>query len=548
MSTTLAASPNVATAKQLPNRRLFQYHHGNGTNPDHMLSQQPMQTQQRASAVPPTPTPTIPAASGSSSSSSSSSTVVSVKKTPNWAEFYKNGYPTEVIVISDSEDEDVKEHDVILTSACPSSVNQARNGPPGTKRKRLSVTPPISQPKRACPPVKFWPASHPVYKTNHIHVPRVFDRMATEVGECDDKDGHLIIEENTKLADGRFLVRKVLGQGTFGKVVSAYDVKTKTLCAVKIIRAVPKYRDASKIELRVLSTLAMYDRKNKNRCIHLRECFDYKNHICIVTDLLGMSIYDFLKSNKYLPFPASHVQSFARQLLSSVAYLHDLNLVHTDLKPENILLRDNSAFSANLANHSKYKTRKILEDTSIHLIDFGSAVFDDEYHNSVVSTRHYRAPEIILGTGWSFPCDIWSIGCILVEMCTGEALFQTHDNLEHLALMQRVIGRPIDRSMLRRASQNSIGVELLNSSCKLNYPNSATNKNSEKRVRATRTLSHTLKGVQPYIEADATYWALFLDLLSKIFVYEPSKRITALEALAHPWITTAVLNVNGPGS
>lgn len=46
--------------------------------------------------------------------------------------------------------------------------------------------------------------------------------------------------------------------------------------------------------------------------------------------------------------------------------------------------------------------------------------------------------------GWSFPCDVWSIGCILVEFFTGEALFQTHDNLEHLAMMEVVFGRMPD--------------------------------------------------------------------------------------------------------
>lgn len=52
--------------------------------------------------------------------------------------------------------------------------------------------------------------------------------------------------------------------------------------------------------------------------------------------------------------------------------------------------------------------------------------------------RHYRAPEVILGLGWSFPCDIWSVGCILVELASGDALFQTHESLEHLAMMQQV--------------------------------------------------------------------------------------------------------------
>lgn len=112
---------------------------------------------------------------------------------------------------------------------------------------------------------------------------------------------------------------RLLGQGTFGKVVEAYDRQRKTRCAVKIIRSVQKYRDASRIELRVLSTLASNDETNRNRCIHLRDCFDFRNHICIVTDLLGQSVFDFLKANSFVPFPSSQIQNFARQLFTSVA-------------------------------------------------------------------------------------------------------------------------------------------------------------------------------------------------------------------------------------
>jgi len=138
--------------------------------------------------------------------------------------------------------------------------------------------------------------------------------------------------------------------------------------------------------------------------------------------------------------------------------LHDLNLVHTDLKPENILLVNSTyqtfTYNRNIPSSSKTtarsaKFRRVLLSPEIRLIDFGSATFDDEYHSSVVSTRHYRAPEIILNVGWSFPCDIWSIGCILVEFFTGDALFQTHDNLEHLAMMEAVCGGPIDKAIIR---------------------------------------------------------------------------------------------------
>lgn len=146
--------------------------------------------------------------------------------------------------------------------------------------------------------------------------------------------------------------------------------------------------------------------------------------------------------------------------------LHDLNLIHTDLKPENILLVGNSyqtfTYNRQIPSSSTHtqrvaRQRRVLLDTEIRLIDFGSATFDDEYHSSVVSTRHYRAPEIILNLGWSYPCDIWSIGCILVEFFTGDALFQTHDNLEHLAMMESVCNGRIESKIVRQVQAGGRG-------------------------------------------------------------------------------------------
>lgn len=197
--------------------------------------------------------------------------------------------------------------------------------------------------------------------------------------------------------------------------------------------------------------------------------------------------------------------------------LHDLNLIHTDLKPENILLVGNSyqtfTYNRNIPSSSTTvqriaRQRRVLLDTEIRLIDFGSATFDDEYHSSVVSTRHYRAPEIILNLGWSYPCDIWSIGCILVEFFTGDALFQTHDNLEHLAMMESVCGGKIEPRIVRQVQNSgrnnrnsaaqlvttSFSLTMLTSvryftrSSKLDYPNTETTKASKKYVKAMKGL------------------------------------------------------------
>ena len=102
--------------------------------------------------------------------------------------------------------------------------------------------------------------------------------------------------------------------------------------------------------------------------------------------------------------------------------------------------------------------RRILQNTKITVIDFGSATFENEYHTTIVSTRHYRAPEVILELGWSHECDLWSLGCILVELKTGEVIFQTHDNLEHLAIMEKrlfKIPTKLAKQCRRTAHRNS---------------------------------------------------------------------------------------------
>ncbi|KAI7829372.1 kinase-like domain-containing protein [Gamsiella multidivaricata] len=362
----------------------------------------------------------------------------------------------------------------------------------------------------------------------------------------DDKEGHYIVVPGEDLTS-RYKIIRLLGQGTFGKVVECYDRQTGMHCAIKIIRAVQKYRDASKIEARVLNTLKRSDPQNSYKCLHLNDCFDYRNHVCMVFDLLGQSIYDWLKDNAFCPFPPNQIQYFARQLFSSVAFLHRLRLVHTDLKPENILLVDGDYRQVPYKvcqlpflylHRHMHRGLRVLLDPEIRLIDFGSATFQDEHHSTVVCTRHYRAPEIILGLGWSYPCDIWSIGCILVEFLTGEALFQTHDNLEHLAMMQAVLG-PIPDKLIRASHKSSQKYFVQG---RLDYPNEETKRNSRKYVKALRPLRVCVP--IHVFEENSAFAREFLDLLSRLLAYDPAERITAAQALRHPYFNY-VVNENG---
>lgn len=446
-------------------------------------------------------------------------------------DFYKNGMPTEVIVI-----EDTPPLSTTPVNNTPYRVEQSIPyllGPPAasTRSKRtrkdtpknselpLPPPPPPSTVKRR---KKDGGATITAAQVNLLRT----RANPTAIGphpSCDDKDGHYIIKPNESLTT-RYKMMRLLGQGTFGKVVECYDRVKRTFCAIKIIRAIPKYRDASKIEIRVLNSLKEHDPINLNKCIHLIEWFDYQNHICMVFELLGQSVFDFLKSNEFRPFPIHHIQQFAKQLLTSVAFVHELKLIHTDLKPENILLVDNTSREAGPQMFGVDPKSRILQNTDIRLIDFGSATFEQDYHSTVVCTRHYRAPEIILGLGWSYPCDIWSIGCILVEFLTGDALFQTHDNLEHLAMMTVVLGK-IPLKLVKASSREA---QKFFKDGKLDYPTVETTKQSKKYVKALKSLKLT---VDPHTNARS----LFLDLLSRMLVYDPANRLSAREALRHPF-------------
>ncbi|XP_058165800.1 dual specificity protein kinase CLK2 [Dasypus novemcinctus] len=263
----------------------------------------------------------------------------------------------------------------------------------------------------------------------------------------DDAEGHLIYHVGDWLQE-RYEIVSTLGEGTFGRVVQCVDHRRGgARVALKIIKNVEKYKEAARLEINVLEKINEKDPDNKNLCVQMFDWFDYHGHMCISFELLGLSTFDFLKDNNYLPYPIHQVRHMAFQLCQAVKFLHDNKLTHTDLKPENILFV-NSDYELTY-NLEKKRDERSVKSTAVRVVDFGSATFDHEHHSTIVSTRHYRAPEVILELGWSQPCDVWSIGCIIFEYYVGFTLFQTHDNREHLAMMERILG-PIPSRMIRK--------------------------------------------------------------------------------------------------
>ncbi|XP_029694585.1 dual specificity protein kinase CLK2b isoform X2 [Takifugu rubripes] len=358
--------------------------------------------------------------------------------------------------------------------------------------------------------------------------------------ERDAESGHLTYRSGDVLEE-RYEIVDTLGQGTFGKVVKCLDLNRGGAgVALKIIKNLEKYTEAAKLEINVLERIRQNDPDSKqwvnicssvaashgklrlsspiSHCVQMLDWFDFCGHVCITFELLSVSTFDFLKANNFLPYPINQIRHMAQQICHAVSFLHDNQLTHTDLKPENILFV-NSDYSL-IYNGEKKCSERRINDTTVRLVDFGSATFDHEHHSAVISTRHYRAPEVILELGWGHPCDVWSIGCILFEYYEGFTLYQTHDNREHLAMMERVQG-PIPRRMVQRSRQQKY---FHRGRLDWNHCSKAGH-----YVKAKR------KPLEEYLLSQGTEHRSFLNLLEKMLEYEPAKRIALSPALHHPF-------------
>ncbi|AQK72303.1 Serine/threonine-protein kinase AFC2 [Zea mays] len=133
----------------------------------------------------------------------------------------------------------------------------------------------------------------------------------------DDRDGHYVFAVGDNLTS-RYKINAKMGEGTFGQVLECWDKERKEMVAIKIIRGIKKYRDAAMIEIGMLEQLGKYD-ESRSSCVQIRNWFDYRNHICIVFERLGPSLYDFLRENSYRSFPIALVREIAKQLLECIA-------------------------------------------------------------------------------------------------------------------------------------------------------------------------------------------------------------------------------------
>lgn len=128
-------------------------------------------------------------------------------------------------------------------------------------------------------------------------------------------------------------------------------------------------------------------------------------------ELLSVNLFEMLRKTQFRGLNLEIIRKVAIQLMSSLAFLRGLRIIHGDIKPENIVLKEFN------------KTGMDGSDSGIKLIDFGTSIFAHDRHYDYLMSRYYRAPEVILGAPYDEKIDMWSVGCVLAELVTGRPLF-----------------------------------------------------------------------------------------------------------------------------
>lgn len=246
-----------------------------------------------------------------------------------------------------------------------------------------------------------------------------YDRLLCKPGE--------IIGKN-------YRVISMIGEGTFSNVYLCVDLQNDVEIVIKVCRNKRSYVLAAEDEIKTIKYLNSLD-QGQEFFVKYHSSFNYKKHICIVFEKLGPSLYDALKFNSFHPFYIFTVKGLMKQIIGAVNILHQNKIVHTDLKLENVLLKGGmiNQKGNDIENSGNLQA-------SVRLIDFSSIDSGDAWHHHLITTRHYRAPEVLMGLRWGYECDIWSLGCILVELTTGRIEFDAFDPIDHLYLIQQMIG------------------------------------------------------------------------------------------------------------
>lgn len=339
---------------------------------------------------------------------------------------------------------------------------------------------------------------------------------AAQNGGYDDEAGTYLVSAHDHISY-RYEVLKVLGKGSFGQVLKAYDHKTQTHVALKIVRNEKRFHRQAQEEVKILEHLRRQDRDGTHNIVHLVDHFIFRSHVCITFELLSMNLYELIKKNKFQGFSLTLVRKFAHSILQCLDCLYRNRIIHCDLKPENILLKQPGR-------------------SGIKVIDFGSSCYEYQRVYTYIQSRFYRAPEVILGAKYGMAIDMWSFGSILAELLTGYPLFPGEDEGDQLACMMEVLGMPpskmLDTSKRSRTFFNSKGHP--------RYCTVATNPDGSTSYKPGRSRRGKYRGAPGSKELSKALKVcddpLFVDFLQRCLEWDPAARMTPPQALRHGWL------------
>ncbi|KAG1699578.1 hypothetical protein DVH05_012988 [Phytophthora capsici] len=333
--------------------------------------------------------------------------------------------------------------------------------------------------------------------------------------------------------NGRYVVRgKKLGAGSFGQVVEAEDRMTKRLVAIKIVQKKQQYTEQAQTEINILQQLHVPQHHDAtNHIVRLTDSFMHEGHQCMVFERLGPNLFDVLRGTSFRGISLKLLKKFTRQILKALEYMRhpNVNVIHCDLKPENILLVSHG--------HS-----------SLKLIDFGSSCLSRNQIHRYTQSRFYRAPEVLLGMRYTAAIDMWSLGCILVEMHTGKPLFCGYDSTDQLHRIINILGMPpleliarANPSYRREYFDEIVMTEGNNKwiEYRLKVHKVVLPKGVDAVHENTCAVAEILAGASKYgtLNHDPKQYDPFLDLVMRMLDFNPDTRITPTEAMQHPFLT-----------
>uniref|UniRef100_A0A8C8VEA1 Dual specificity tyrosine-phosphorylation-regulated kinase 1A n=1 Tax=Pelusios castaneus TaxID=367368 RepID=A0A8C8VEA1_9SAUR len=336
----------------------------------------------------------------------------------------------------------------------------------------------------------------------------------------DDDNYDYIVKNGEKWMD-RYEIDSLIGKGSFGQVVKAYDRVEQEWVAIKIIKNKKAFLNQAQIEVRLLELMNKHDTEMKYYIVHLKRHFMFRNHLCLVFEMLSYNLYDLLRNTNFRGVSLNLTRKFAQQMCTALLFLAtpELSIIHCDLKPENILL----------CNPKR---------SAIKIVDFGSSCQLGQRIYQYIQSRFYRSPEVLLGMPYDLAIDMWSLGCILVEMHTGEPLFSGANEVDQMNKIVEVLGVAPTHILDQAPKARKFFEKLPDGTWNLKKTKDGKR---EYKPPGTRKL-HSILGVETggpggrragesgHSVAD---YLKFKDLILRMLDYDPKSRIQPYYALQH---------------